>query len=256
VLNQRGAVRVGRLFGTWLSLHPAFVALAALDVLAGGRSPWWWCAVAAFLLWHELGHALAARQAGLQVLEVEVHVLGGRTELMGEVRRADLFAVYAAGPLASAFLGVVFGVIGMLTAGPFADHMFTYATVNLVWAGLNLLPVYPLDGGHVLRAVLAKREGAKDSAAITLTLSALFALGVTIAAWRNGWWALVCVGALIIVTAYREWTRHGLPSVGSSVREARSRRRRSRFRVIQGGREAPVPQGPFVDGATEPEEGS
>ena len=145
---------------------------------------------------HELGHALAARRAGMEVRGVSLFLFGGYTEMLGEPEdpAADL-AVAAAGPAAS--LGVA-GLLGLLRwplVGPLpgaADVLGLLVVVNLGAAAFNLLPGLPLDGGRVLRAAWWMATGdraAGDRAAVLggRVLGALLVAGGIGAAlvWRS-----------------------------------------------------------------------
>lgn len=117
------------------------------------------------VLIHELAHALVARSEGLEIEDITLHFFGGMARMSGEppTPRAE-FRIAVVGPGASFALGVFFLLL---------DSFFVYGTtliaegrvlrhlgiVNLVLATFNLLPGYPLDGGHVLRAFLWKRTG-------------------------------------------------------------------------------------------------
>jgi len=129
----------------------------------------------ASLLAHELAHALAARRHGIRVRSVTLWMLGGVTQLDGDLAtpRADL-QIALAGPAASLLTGVVFlGVaLAVIAAGGprvAAAAAMCLALMNGVLAAFNLLPGAPLDGGRVLRAVLwhhwADRQRADRGAA-------------------------------------------------------------------------------------------
>ena len=231
---RTGAVTIARVRGVALRVHPALLALALLDIFVAGRPAWWWGVMAGAVLLHEVGHALVARGCGLRVSAIELHLLGGRTEMWGTTSEQNLAAVALAGPAASALVGGALFGLGALLPGGAGEVTRFAAWLNLGWAAVNLLPFYPLDGGHVVRYLLAGALGPRDASAITLVSAALAAAVMMALSWRAGLWVLVAVGVYLLLLVYREWVRQGLPSFGSAWRRDRAARRRARFHVVRG----------------------
>lgn len=117
-------------------------------------------AVGLFLsvLVHELGHAMVARLYGVEVREITLWFLGGVAQFAEMPRQRGAEAVVAiVGPITSAALAVAIGLSWRWAAGyDAALFLLTYLTVtNAGLAFFNLLPALPLDGGRVLRSLLA-----------------------------------------------------------------------------------------------------
>ncbi|MGO9115367.1 MAG: site-2 protease family protein [Thermoguttaceae bacterium] len=167
--------KLGRLCGIDLRLHwsflivPAWVAftsLAAGATLASAINVVFFIlAIFACVLLHEMGHALAARRFGIATRDITLLPIGGLARLEGMTRspRQEL-AIALAGPAVNvAIAGVLW--LGLLLHGgmtlpsslaPVAGSFLArLLIVNLSLATFNLLPAFPMDGGRVLRAVLA-----------------------------------------------------------------------------------------------------
>jgi len=124
------------------------------------------------VLLHEVSHAVAARAFQMPVTSINLHFLGGATEMEGEATTPwREFVIAVVGPLTS----LVLGAIAYLAIDSSGDGPLRYTVVALAWANLvvgvlNLVPGLPLDGGRVLQAAVwaaTHRRG----------------LGVTVAAW-------------------------------------------------------------------------
>lgn len=117
-----------------------------------------WALVVFFsILIHELGHALVARRFGLRVGDIEIHGLGGHVTHARTTPRRQL-AISLAGPFAGLTLG--FGTLALSlvlppTSGFVSELISDILFVNIVWSVINLLPMYPLDGGNALRSGLS-----------------------------------------------------------------------------------------------------
>jgi Zn-dependent protease/CBS domain-containing protein len=144
---------------------------------------------------HELGHALAARRAGIEGGAVVVYVFGSAAGPILETSRPrDEILTAVAGPIVSVLIGVAF--LGLAVAGAAIDTdaavvlgqiALVIGVLNLLLGGANLLPAYPLDGGRVVRAIVWARTG---DATRGLTVAAKVGRGVGI--------GLAVVGTVLI----------------------------------------------------------
>lgn len=114
------------------------------------------------ILVHELGHAFMIRKFGLPT-EIHLVAFGGfATFPSGRLSRKESFIVTAAGPLVQFVLGLVALVLLMTVPIPNGSLMLNLLSallwVSVVWSVLNCLPIFPLDGGQMLSAVLGPQR--------------------------------------------------------------------------------------------------
>ncbi|MBI5813095.1 MAG: CBS domain-containing protein [Meiothermus silvanus] len=132
---------------------------------------------------HELGHAVTARMYGVETREITLWLLGGVAQLSDMPRTRGAEAVIAiVGPLVSLALSGVFTLLrGVLPEAAGWQFLLGYlAFINLSLALFNLLPALPLDGGRVLRSLLALSRPYLEATRIAAGISRLiaFALGL------------------------------------------------------------------------------
>jgi Zn-dependent protease len=174
---MKWSYKIGTLLGIELRIHVTFLLLlgwvGAVHWMAGKSVDAAWNGVAFILalfgcvLLHELGHSLAARKYGIPTRDITLLPIGGvaRLERMPEKPAQELM-VALAGPAVNVVLAAVlfvwlsvtngWGPLSRLNvaSGPFLERLL----VANVWLVLfNLIPAFPMDGGRVLRAVLASR---------------------------------------------------------------------------------------------------
>lgn len=146
------------------------------------------------VLAHELGHAMMARECGVQVLDVTLSPIAGvaRIEQAPLSPRDDLF-IALAGPAVNLaifmllfpwmlVIAVVSGPESLFTAGDMFRNLnlttmiSAVATMNLGLMLFNLVPAFPLDGGRVLRAFLSTRLGRRRATTIATRIGIGFAI--------------------------------------------------------------------------------
>jgi Zn-dependent protease len=157
----------------------------------------WGGVILASVLAHEFGHAIAFRRFGIAP-SISVHGLGGATTGRGDLTTARSVIVSLAGPFAGVLLGLA--VLGVDNAGLLADTdtvrgvVAAMLWVNLGWGLVNLLPMVPLDGGHVVQAIAVGRWN-KAGMRFTYVVSLITAAVAAVIAWRFGYlFALLLVG--------------------------------------------------------------
>lgn len=168
---MKSAFRLGRLFGIPLEVRTSFLLLlAAVALFMGGLAGIFVVLlVFASIVAHELGHALVARKLEVEVSTIELHFFGGVARLQSQPRSArDELAIAAAGPAVSFAIGFVALALAWLSGSALIQLL---ATINLVLGAFNLIPAFPMDGGRILRALLAPRIGFQRSTEVAVRIS-------------------------------------------------------------------------------------
>ncbi|MBC7953074.1 MAG: site-2 protease family protein [Rhodospirillaceae bacterium] len=223
-----------QLLGLQIRLHPSWFLLAALVLwslgagyfpyVAPGRAPFvYWIMAAAGVLGlavsvvaHEMAHALVGRRFGMSIAGITLFVFGGVAELDSEPTAPQGEALMAlAGPLFSvAASGLFYGLEDMSggVTGVVLDYL---GFLNLLLAGFNMLPAFPMDGGRVLRAALwawrgdvvwATRWATAGAAVLGLGMMAVGVWQIVEGALAAGVWWLV-VGFFVRAAAAQAFHR-------------------------------------------------
>lgn len=150
-----------------VTIQPLFlllvVALGWLNSFNVTGTALWIAIITLSVLAHEYGHALTAILFG-QKATIELSGLGGLTTRLGpRLKLWQEFLVVLNGPLVGIllFLGSaqILRTLSMESESLASDFFTGMVYVNLFWTIVNLLPVYPLDGGHLLRIILESLFG-------------------------------------------------------------------------------------------------
>ena len=114
------------------------------------------------ILIHELGHALMIRKYGLPTSITLVAFGGFASYPADRLDRRQSFLVTVAGPGVQFTFGILLIVLARMIEIPegslFGPFLRDLILVSLFWAVLNCLPIYPLDGGQMLAAILGPRK--------------------------------------------------------------------------------------------------
>lgn len=164
---------------------------------------------------HELGHSLTARRFGIRTRRIVLSPLGGLAQLeRSDWTPREEFWIAVAGPAVNVVIASVLGLL-LLLADTFLPGwtatrpgMFVQLllALNLMMVVFNLLPAFPMDGGRVLRALLAGLTGRRVAATRTAVLiggvvALLFgAFGVLVL--HNPW--LLVIAAFVLWAGFRE----------------------------------------------------
>jgi Zn-dependent protease len=166
------------------------------------------------VLVHELAHAATARALDLPVAGITLVFWGGATETKASARGPlGEFLVAAVGPASTLVLAGVFWMIDRATVGVASDLVGYLAFLSLVFAIVNALPGFPLDGGRMLLAVVWGITGNRRTA-MRVTGYGGVAVGAALAAaavWSiardNGWWIFLAYLAVVLIATGRGMDR-------------------------------------------------
>lgn len=193
---MKWSLRIGSLFGIGIYLHWTFLILIGLVVYsarsAGANLPAalasvvYVAAVFGCIVLHELGHALAARHYGIPTRDITLLPIGGvaRLQRIPDDPRQE-FVVAIAGPLVNVAIAAVLAIILLITDRIDTDHLWkplsggflnSLMTVNVYLVLFNFLPAFPMDGGRMLRALLASRMEYTQATAIAARLGQFMAI--------------------------------------------------------------------------------
>lgn len=167
---------------------------------------------------HEYGHALTARKFGVATKDIILSPIGGiaRLENMPEKPIHEFF-IALAGPLVNLVIGAVlalglyFGTGQLMPEFAFAkfDDPTEFARyvlwINLALFAFNLIPAFPMDGGRILRSILAAKIGKVRATRIASNVGRLIAVGFVIFGVFNQQLTLSLIGLFIFMMAGKEY---------------------------------------------------
>lgn len=206
---------MARVAGIRIRIHVSFLLLfllllpGVLSTPMGAAGELAWIAVVFLcVLVHELAHSVTATHLGIRVKDIVLLPIGGASEMerLPDDPRTEL-AIAGAGPAASLVLaGLALGTSAALgqhwwPPGLMAGSLLgRLGWLNVVLGAFNLLPVLPMDGGRLLRAVLEPRLGRTRSVVAAARVGRVGgALMIAFGLFYNLW--LVFIGAFILLGA-------------------------------------------------------
>jgi Zn-dependent protease/CBS domain-containing protein len=223
-----GAFKIGRFSGIDVRVHWTFLLLLAFFAFIGyqasgslvGAVTAAITIVALFfcVLLHEFGHSLVAQRLGIEIHSITLLPIGGVSNLESLPEKpADEVKISFAGPLVSVVLALMFFGVGLLLGavpstptdlftgfGSVGQFFFYLGYLNAVLAVFNLLPAFPLDGGRILRGLLATRLGAVRATDVASVVGQVFAAAFFLIGLLGGDILLALVAVFIFFGASGE----------------------------------------------------
>jgi Zn-dependent protease len=210
--TPQGSIRLFRLAGIDLFLHWSWflIAIYGVSIRRGEYSSWLWpvleyLSLFLIVLMHEFGHALACRQVGGKAEQIVLWPLGGVAYVSPPQRPGAMLWSIVAGPLVNVVLFPFLTVLLLVGSALARTHHNVYAFIFAVWATnfavlvFNLLPIYPLDGGQVLRSLLWYKLGRSRSLLVTVYVGFAGVAGLLLLAmlYRSVWLGILAVFILL-----------------------------------------------------------
>ena len=214
--------KIARLFGIDLFIHWSFWLLPLWVVFTWDGAEMFSLGMHLLLIaslfvcvvLHELGHALTARKFDIPTHRIVLTPLGGIAQLERMSQKPwEEFCIAIAGPLVNVAIASLLGII--LLAGYFViadathtgmwDFLSVLLGLNLVMVIFNMLPAFPMDGGRVLRSILAGSvgllPGTRIAVAVGTVVAAFIGIGGMLALGNP---FLFVIGLFVILAGYQE----------------------------------------------------
>ncbi len=244
--NERGiAGTIGtiRLLGVPVRFHFTFVLLVVFLIVVGlggsqsaGMYVLYILGLFASVLLHELGHAWVGRQFGVKTIEIVMFPIGGVARLGSNPKPNQELWIALAGPFVNIILAAAL-FVWVFYRGQFVpvETLFNptdanlaerIALGNLILAAFNLLPAFPMDGGRVLRAILARYRSEDDATRIAAWAGRMLAISMGLYGLLSMQFMLVFIAFFVYLGAAQEGAAamgrsltHGIPVRAAMVRE-------------------------------------
>ncbi len=226
---RSGVIRLFRFAGIEVFLHFSWFLVAAIYISGYIRRyelPVWgvleYVSVFVIVLMHEFGHALACRQVGGIANRIVLWPLGGIAFVDPPRRPGAYLWSIAAGPLVNVILLPVLAFVSMMAQAslPGSDVAVFFRDLNFINAvllGFNLLPIFPLDGGQIVRGLLwfpfGEIRSLQISSVIGLVGGAI--LGIVGLMAGSVWWAVLAF--FLLSRAWYGWQQAKAMIVASKM---------------------------------------
>lgn len=217
---MKTSVQIGKIMGIPIKLHITFLLILPIFALvfASGAAPYGFAevesamvryifgtlaAVALFacVLLHELGHSYVAMKYGTKIRSITLLLFGGVASMEEIPRDPKIESKMAmSGPGVSFALGIVFLLVYLLLGpiwgeSPITRLVFILGSLNIILCGFNLIPAFPMDGGRILRAYLARRMPYIDATHKAVYIGKTFAFAM-------GAFGFLVVSPILILIAF------------------------------------------------------
>lgn len=258
---MNGSFKIGNAFGIPVRIHTTFLLLVYALFLFQSEALvtlGFMALVFGCVLLHELGHSLVARGFGLRVADITLWPLGGMARMSEIPENPRIEALIAiAGPAVNfalaglALVAILAGAAVGMEPDSYPERLaWFFLAVNVMQGGFNLVPAFPMDGGRLLRAFLARKRDWLRATELAVRVGRWVALVLFLGSLvflylKPGLCLMPLVALFVWFEGTRElWNvriRHGVSPLGASLRFARG--------TGTAGPSAPAPEEPGVPGA-------
>ena len=214
--------KIGSIWGIPIELHLTFllliVAIFALSLLSNLNFYFFFIIIAlfVFVVFHELAHSLVARRYNIKVRKIVLYPIGGVSEIEDPPNNpAQEWRMSLSGPLTSLILGAIILAIGLILTPQLLPAALTFtltgnlildlATLNILLGLFNLIPAFPMDGGRVLRAVLAQHMNYSKATRLAVITGRILGIAMVIVGFiLPGYFLLIIIGLFVYIGANQE----------------------------------------------------
>lgn len=216
---MKGSIKLFEISGISINIHSTFLLLPVIFFFMSGLSGVLLVLIIfACVTIHELTHSLVAKRFGIEVRDITLLPIGGVAS-MGKMPDSPIqeFLISVAGPLSNIFLAAaLFSFLYFMPwmpkevlFHPLSGETLIYTIAWLPWAnvtlaGFNMLPAFPMDGGRVLRAVLALKMSYIKATRIAVGIGHAFAVLFVFWGIMTGNIVLILIAFFIYIAASSE----------------------------------------------------
>jgi Zn-dependent protease/CBS domain-containing protein len=240
-----GTIKAFRAFGVPVRLHFTFILLVvfvAVSVLGSAQSnrnyTIFLLGSLASVLLHELGHALVAARFGVRTMEIVMFPIGGLSRMERPLSPVGEICVALAGPMVNILLA--FGIFAYMVSHQMSAAVKVSELLqptnksvlglllygNILLAGFNLLPAFPMDGGRILRALLRYVRPEHEATRIAAWMGRMLAISMGLYGLLAPQFMLVFFALFIYLGAAQESVAalgrsltHGVPTRAAMITE-------------------------------------
>jgi len=232
---MKSSIRLGRIFGIPIELHVSFLLILPVFIwiFAVNPPPWGFSNFpeplnyvlstgATILLFtsvilHEIAHSLVALRKGVRIKSITLMLFGGIAlmEDIPEDPRTEAL-ISSSGPIASFSLALIFYFLHIIPS-PLTPLFLLLSYLNLALGLFNLIPAFPMDGGRILRAFLARRMPFVEATRRAAEIGKLIAIIMAFFGLFYSLWLLI-IAFFVYIGASEEEKATELSSVFEGLR--------------------------------------
>jgi Zn-dependent protease/CBS domain-containing protein len=243
--SMAGTVPAFRLFGVPVRLHFTFLLLLVFLIVTdlgskegGGAFALFVLGLFASVLLHELSHAWMAGAFKVRTIEIVMFPIGGVSRMERALGPKEELWVALAGPAMNLLLaGIIFGVLALTNGSASmkladvvelsdANVLPRLAFGNLLLAGFNLIPAFPMDGGRILRALLSFIRTEEEATRMAAWMGRMLAISMALYGLYDHHFMLVFGAFFVYLGAAQEGAAalgrtltHGIPVRAAMIKE-------------------------------------
>lgn len=153
------------------------------------------------VLIHEMAHAFVANKKGHHVYGININLFGGSAAINSNIHERDSIPITAAGPISNLILYLIFLTISLFMNNQFiTDFMY----VNLFLLVFNILPIYPMDGGRIVKDFLVWKSrkmniSRREANVISARISMIFSILLVLFSLVNGYLIMAIFGLFLVI---------------------------------------------------------